>query len=118
MVGGEIAALARGREGRGAFAFGGAGCAARVAGYGGAGLEAGELGGVVHLGVLLGGVGGLRAVGLGHVAAGPARRVVLVEGEGVDGLAVGGGGLRAEVEDPDYLRGDAVSVTGRHWRVC
>lgn len=109
MVIGEVAALAGGREGRGAFAFGGARCAAGVAGYGGAGLEAGELRGVVHLG-MLGGVGGLRAVGLCHVAAGSARRVILVQGEGVDGLAVGGGGLRAEVEDPDYLRGDSRSV--------
>ena len=89
-----------------AFAFAlGAHCAAWVACYGTACLETGELVGVVHLGWLLG-VGGFRSgVGLCHVAAvAGTGSAVFVKGEGVDGLAMGGCWLGAEVEDPDDLR--------------
>ena len=100
--------LCGGREGGGggALAFGFAWAAAGEAGDGGAGLEAGERGGVVHwlLG-LGGGVLRFRAVGLlRHVFAGAAAGgAVFVEREGVDGLAVRGLGLGAEVEYPDDL---------------
>ena len=92
--------------GGGAFAFLFAGAAAREAGDGGGGFEAGEGGGVVHLLLGLGGgVLGFGAVGLlRHVfACAAAGGAVFVQGEGVDGLAVGGLGLGAEVEYPDDL---------------
>ena len=92
--------------GGGAFAFLFAGAAAGEAGDGGGGFEAGEGGGVVHLLLGLGGgVLGFGAVGLlRHVfACAAAGGAVFVQGEGVDGLAVGGLGLGAEVEYPDDL---------------
>ena len=77
----------------------------RIAGDGGGGLEAVELGGGVHLRLLAVGNLGLRAVGVAvGDGAGRARAgLLLVQGIRVDEGAVARGWLGAVVEDPDNL---------------
>lgn len=58
----------------------------------------------------MGCLGTTASVGLSHVTAVTRRGVVFVQSEGVEGLAVGGGGLGAVVKDPDNL---AANVSGQ-----